>query len=181
MTPAAMALLIGSCGLSLPPGITAERLATIAAVESGGRVDAVSPPNQNGTKDYGLLQLNSAHIGKPGFPRTVAEALQPCPNIAAGVRILAEADRLASCTYNAGARRCLNGFHNGYPEKIQAAAVRLARLNRASAPIRGPIPKPETWDVWVEAASPDAVPEFPEGEDDAAQSGDLPRVLVENP
>lgn len=32
--------------------------------ESGGRSDAVSPPNKNGSRDYGLWQVNSVH----GFP-----------------------------------------------------------------------------------------------------------------
>lgn len=35
----------------------------IARAESGGNPSAVSPTNSNGTKDYGLFQINSVHFG----------------------------------------------------------------------------------------------------------------------
>lgn len=182
MTPEAFALLVASCLPSLPPGITADRLRTIATVESGLRADAVSPPNRNGTRDFGLMQINSIHIGKPGFPVTVEEALQPCPNLRAGVRILAAADRAASCRYNTGRLSC----QNGYPERIQAAAVRLAR-SPAATPAPAPAaadltkqPESESWDVFAEHA-PAPSDDLPDGDDDATPSGQQPRVVVELP
>ena len=36
----------------------------IALAESGGDDQVVSKPNTNGTKDYGLFQINSSHFGK---------------------------------------------------------------------------------------------------------------------
>lgn len=143
MTPEAFALLVASCRLDLPSGITIDRLSVIAEVESGRNPAAVSPPNRDGSRDYGLMQLNAAHIGKPGFPRTVAEALQPCPNIAAGVRILAEADRAAACIYNTGKADCRRASGtNGYPERIQAAAARMARNAAPAAPEPAPSSPP---------------------------------------
>jgi hypothetical protein len=124
LSPEAFALLVASCRLELPAGITVDRLSAIALVESGRRVDAVSPPNRDGSRDFGIMQLNSQWIGKPGFPRSVAEALQPCPNIAAGVRILADNDVRASCLYNTGRPHCTNG----YPARIQEAARRNAAV-----------------------------------------------------
>lgn len=38
----------------------------IAQAESGMREDAISKPNWNGTKDYGLMQINSCHADKVG-------------------------------------------------------------------------------------------------------------------
>ena len=75
MTPEAFAILVASCGLALPPGITSERLATIATVESGGRVDAISPPNRDGSDLYVRLtgrELRGDYVvtarPTPGFP-----------------------------------------------------------------------------------------------------------------
>ncbi|TDH58153.1 hypothetical protein E2C06_34020 [Dankookia rubra] len=95
MTPEAFALLVASCGLSLPPTITVDRLRAYAQVESSLNPAAVGRPNRDGSIDYGLMGLNSQHIGKPGFPATVAEAMDPCRNMAAGVAILRDADRRA--------------------------------------------------------------------------------------
>lgn len=39
----------------------------VALAESGGNSDAVSPPNRNGTKDWGLFQINDVHKARPGF------------------------------------------------------------------------------------------------------------------
>lgn len=36
----------------------------VAWAESKGVATAISPPNKNGTKDYGLWQINSSHFGK---------------------------------------------------------------------------------------------------------------------
>jgi hypothetical protein len=43
------------------PRNLAPTMAAIAMAESGGRVDAVSPQNTDGTYDYGLFQINSSH------------------------------------------------------------------------------------------------------------------------
>lgn len=184
MTPEAFALLVASCGFALPTGITVDRIHAIAGAESGWNPAAVSPPNRDGSRDFGLMQLNAQHIGKPGFPRTPAEALQPCPNLAAGVRILAEADRAALCIYNSGRADCRRASgSNGYPERVRAVAARSAPAPAPAAALaaRAEQPERESWDVFAEHA-PEPAAEIPEGDDDdAAPSGRTPRVVVELP
>jgi soluble lytic murein transglycosylase-like protein len=69
-------------------------IVSIAEHESGLRADAVSPLNRDGTtRDYGLMQVNSQHLGKPGFPRTAAEALDPRVSLRAAFVLLNEAKR----------------------------------------------------------------------------------------
>ena len=169
-------LVVEVCHLALPPGITPDRLRTYAQVESSLNPAAVSRPNRDGSRDYGLMQMNSQWIGRTGFPATVAEAMEPCANIAAGIRILADADRQAACIYNSGKPNC----RNGYPERIQAASAtqpsRPAPLPLAPAPTALP-PAPHSWDVWAMPA-PQPAPAVTAGSIDAP-SADEPRVIVE--
>jgi type IV secretion system protein VirB1 len=132
---------------------------------------------QGRSVDLGLMQLNSANLRALGL--TVAEAFEPCANIAAGARILREgyaaarrsepdpqqALRVAFSRYNTGHPE--RGFRNGYVLRVQGAAevvvpaIRL-RGEIAGAPQRpAGIPTPETpdddpdappdWDVWARA------------------------------
>lgn len=171
MTPEAFALLVAGCGLVLPPGITVDRVRAYAQVESRLNPAAVSPPNRNGSRDYGLMQVNQIHFGRFGVDaRTVME---PCINLRIGVTILAEADRAAACAYNTGRLRC----SNGYPERIQAAAAAQAGAQSpppAPAPaVRPAAPAPHAWDVWAMPAPEPAPPAPP------AVEAEQPRVIVE--
>ncbi|MBT2373413.1 transglycosylase SLT domain-containing protein [Pseudomonas fluorescens] len=68
-----------------------ELLQAIAAVESGYRADAMNYSNNNGTRDIGLMQINSIHL-----PRLLKEGVteqrlldEPCLSVAVGASILA--------------------------------------------------------------------------------------------
>lgn len=151
MTPEAFLLLVHSCRLDLPAGVTAERLSTYAEVESGRNPRAIGAPNRDGSRDYGLLQINDQHFRRFGVDaRTVME---PCANLRIGAAILADADRQASCIWNTGRARCANG----YDLKIMRAASRLAAADAPAAPAPPPPPPkpPEepacapTFDSWA--------------------------------
>lgn len=58
LTAAQIAQLVKQAGF---PQNTHVTMVAIALAESGGRVEVVSPFNKNGTKDYGLFQINSVH------------------------------------------------------------------------------------------------------------------------
>ncbi len=69
-----------------------ELLQAIAAVESGYRADAMNYSNNNGTRDIGLMQINSIHL-----PRLLKEGIteqrllnEPCLSVAVGASILAD-------------------------------------------------------------------------------------------
>lgn len=197
MTAAEFArLVVEVCGLALPPSITAERLAAFATVESartslvlnvngpggGARrfpteaaaIAAVRALDAQG-RDYdaGILQINRRNWARVGL--TAETVFRPCPNIAAGIRILAEADRRAACIWNTGRGDCRSSTGtNGYPEKIEAAAARLATAGPASAPPAQPPEPASHWDVW---ATPP-----PAGESEAppaAETPDASRLVVE--
>src|SRR5258708_2899471 len=87
---------------------------------------------QDRSVDLGLMQVNSANLRPLGL--TVADAFEPCRNLAAGARILregyatalrTEADpqralRVAFSRYNTGHPE--RGFANGYVVRVQGAA-----------------------------------------------------------
>lgn len=59
-------------GLMLQVGFPVDQLATgiaIALAESGGRTTAVGGPNSDGSKDYGLWQINDVHKDMVLFPQ----------------------------------------------------------------------------------------------------------------
>jgi hypothetical protein len=79
-------------------------MVAIGGAESGWRVGAVSPPNTNGTVDYGWLQINSVH----GYdPRKLTT--DPVYNARAGLEIFKRQGLGAWSTYNSGAYRQFMG------------------------------------------------------------------------
>lgn len=48
-------------------GIDSNLLRALARVETGFNVNAVGPPNRNGTRDYGLMQINERTARQYGF------------------------------------------------------------------------------------------------------------------
>ena len=100
------------------PDELARVLTGIALQES--RLDpAAKHPNTNGTIDYGLLQVNSAHIGRAigyhGHVITAQSLLDPCESMAAGGAILLG----GLSAYNTGDQR--RGIANGYAARAVAA------------------------------------------------------------
>ncbi len=84
-------------------------LRAIAKHESGFNPSAVSKPNKNGTKDYGLMQINDATARAFAIP--VEQLLNPSVSIGAAAKLLASirkelGDKLTPQTliaaYNAG-------------------------------------------------------------------------------
>lgn len=68
-----------------------ELLQAIAAVESGYRAEAMNYANRNGSRDIGLMQINSIHL-----PRLLKDGIteqrlldEPCLSIEVGASILA--------------------------------------------------------------------------------------------
>ena len=152
---------------SLRPDTAAEAVTTAAELLRQGR-----------RVDLGLAQLSHANLPRLGM--TLADAFEPCRNLAAGARILregyaaalrTEADpqralRVAFSRYNTGHPE--RGFANGYVVRVQGAAevvvpaIRL-RGEAAAAPQRlatDPAPEPPDddpdappeWDVWARAS-----------------------------
>lgn len=122
--------------------------------------------------DAGVMQIADANW--PAYGLTLATVFRIGPNVCAGARILGEAfriERRAACRYNTGRPDC----SNGYPEAVDRAVARAGR----AAPAPPSEPPPESWDVFAEPAPAVSAAETPEGEDDAAPSGNPPRVVVE--
>ena len=157
--------------------------------------------------DLGLMQVNSGNLRFLGL--TVADALDPCTNLAAGARILregyaaarrGEADpqralRVAFSRYNTGHPE--RGFGNGYVARVQGAAevvvpaIRL-RGNAAAAPRRpaaDPVPElpdedpdaPPEWDVWARATHASRPRSVAVPRADAAAEGDAAASTPELP
>ena len=113
-----MALALQCAPTTAHPEELARVLTGIALQES--RMDpAAKHPNTNGTVDYGLLQVNSAHIGRAigyrGHVITAQSLLDPCESMAAGGAILLG----GLSTYNTGSPT--RGIANGYAARAVAA------------------------------------------------------------
>ncbi|AZE56756.1 hypothetical protein C4K03_4618 [Pseudomonas synxantha] len=69
-----------------------ELLQAIAAVESGYRPQAMNYTNRNGTRDIGLMQINSIHLPRLLKQGITEERLlnEPCLSVEVGASILAE-------------------------------------------------------------------------------------------
>jgi soluble lytic murein transglycosylase-like protein len=72
--------------------IEPELLQAIAVVESGSRAGAVNATNSNGTRDIGLMQINSIHLPRLLKQGITEERLltEPCLSVEVGASILAE-------------------------------------------------------------------------------------------
>jgi type IV secretion system protein VirB1 len=117
MTVAAALALAMQCA----PGIDPYLIVGHAKHESGLDPTRISAPNTNGTRDYGLMQINEANFGWLGLtPKT---ALDPCLSMSAGATVLK-----ASSAYNTGSTT--KGITNGYVSRVvgQIRAVK-ERIN----------------------------------------------------
>ena len=186
------------------PGVAVETLTAVAQAESGldplalnlngrgggkqrvgSREEAIALATelivkQGRSVDLGLMQVNSANLARLGL--SIAEAFDPCRNLAAGGRILAagyaypvsgkgdpqRALRVALSRYNTGHPE--RGFANGYVAAVEDAAERVVPAIRlrsnpparvgVAAPLaargRASVQKvkpPASWDVFGRARS----------------------------
>lgn len=187
---ALFAQLAAACG----PWVHVDTLAAVAQAESGldplaigdataghahrprspatAVAEATALLRRGHSLDLGLMQLNSATLARLGLG--VADAFEPCRNIAAGARVLAggfdprggedgqQALVRALSRYNTGSPE--RGVANGYVARVQAAATAVVpaiRLEGAARPDPGSpaplppatatLPEPPAWDVYARA------------------------------
>ncbi|WP_460134759.1 transglycosylase SLT domain-containing protein [Pseudomonas sp. S1_E04] len=110
--------------------IEPELLQAIAAVESGYRADAMNHANRNGTRDIGLMQINSIHLPRLLKLGITEERLlsEPCLSVDVGASILAEFIRrfgynwtaVGSYNVGTGAGPERDALRRRYAEKIWA-------------------------------------------------------------
>jgi len=130
--PAMSALTIGAVlvlATTCAPGVDPNLLAGIAKHESG--LDpAVVHQNANGTRDWGLMQINDANFGWLGL--TEKSSLDPCLSVRAAAAVLTGLSR-----YNTGS--ATRGFGNGYVRRVTALAQAVRVTAGVPAP---PLPHP---------------------------------------
>ncbi|KAF2410585.1 transglycosylase SLT domain-containing protein [Pseudomonas antarctica] len=108
--------------------IEPELLQAIAVVESGYRAQALNPGNSDGSRDIGLMQINSMHLPRLAKQGITEERLlaEPCLSVEVGASILAEFIQrfgynwTAVGSYNAGAAPEREALRLRYAEKIWA-------------------------------------------------------------
>ncbi|MCL6702960.1 transglycosylase SLT domain-containing protein [Pseudomonas sp. T1.Ur] len=103
--------------------IEPELLQAIAEVESGLRSDAINH-NRNGTRDIGLMQINSIHLTRLGAEGITEQRLldEPCLSVEVGASVLA--GFIARYGYNWTA---VGAYNAGNAPDRQAARLRYAR------------------------------------------------------
>jgi type IV secretion system protein VirB1 len=148
-----------------------------------------------GNLDLGPAQISwkAGHLQRRGLPpaaafepctalRIAADVLRDCWARAPGREEQARLDETAAC-YNSG-----RFLRPEYVRNVRASAAvvvpALRVADAASSPAQAPVhrpkqePEPESWDVFAEHV-PAPAGETLEGEEDAAPSGQPPRVIVE--
>lgn len=103
--------------------IEPELLQAIADVESGQRPGAINH-NRNGTRDIGLMQINSIHLPRLSARGITEQRLldEPCLSVEVGASVLAEF--IARHGYNWTA---VGAYNAGNSPHRQAARLRYAR------------------------------------------------------
>ena len=111
-----------SLAIACAPGLDPTMIVGISKHESGLDPMRISPPNPNGSRDYGLMQINDRNFRWLGL--TEQTALDPCQSIAAAARLLMSFSR-----YNTGSPT--SGLRNGYVEAVLAQTDRIKRQTAA--------------------------------------------------
>lgn len=173
LTLASMLLLAQNCA----PAVAPETLISVAHVESrfdpltigvngrapralhpASREAAIEAANRliaaGGNVDLGLAQINSRNLGWLGL--TVADAFDPCRNLAAAAKVLVAnysgtsqtspgeqaALKAAISMYNTGDRS--RGFRNGYVQKVSRAAAYIVPALAPEADVGEPAASPSS-------------------------------------
>lgn len=108
--------------------IEPELLQAIAVVESGARGGAINQSNSDGSRDIGLMQINSMHLPRLAKQGITEERLlsDPCLSVEVGASILADFIQrfgynwTAVGSYNAGPAPGREALRLRYAEKIWA-------------------------------------------------------------
>lgn len=108
--------------------IEPELLQAIAVVESGARTGAMNQSNSDGSRDIGLMQINSMHLPRLAKQGITEERLlaEPCLSVEVGASILADFIQrfgynwTAVGSYNAGPAPGREALRLRYAEKIWA-------------------------------------------------------------
>lgn len=74
-------------------GVDANLLHALAIQESGENAAAIGPPNSDGSRDYGLMQINAANLVRLGL--TTTTALDPKESVRAATLLIADNQRRA--------------------------------------------------------------------------------------
>ena len=140
-------------------GPRAERVSTHSRAEAIRTAEALIAAGRN--VDLGLAQINVRNLSWLGL--SVAQAFDPCRNLAASARVLADGYRRAAPAPGAeqqGLRTALSfyntghperGFRNGYVTKVTAAAARLSPAVAGAPELATPSEQPRAWDVFGRA------------------------------
>ena len=120
-------------------GIEPELLQAIAVVESGLSPTATNV-NKNGSKDYGLMQINSQHLSHLKKYNITQDSLikNPCQNVMAGAWVLAGLMRKFGYSWEAvGAYNAGNGrdrktkmWRQRYIKKVVPVYLRLKKEHK---------------------------------------------------
>ena len=129
--------MLAAALLACAAGIAPVTLEAVIAAESGGRAVAINV-NRNGSRDFGLMQVNEAHLA--AFGVTPAQVMDPCTNLRIGAFILRADYMAASRIYGEGPRALMaalsayntgtfdRGFANGYVAKVYGKAVAMPAI-----------------------------------------------------
>lgn len=80
-------------------GVSEGLLSAIACVESRFNPSAVSPLNTNGSRDYGIMQINESNLNHLGL--SAHSVFDVCTNINAGAAVLAQKIKSYGSTWEA--------------------------------------------------------------------------------
>jgi hypothetical protein len=141
LTAAAVLGLAARCQQTYAP----ETILAYAQGESlvaGGLLDAaqISRPNRDGSRDFGLMQINDRNFVWLGL--TSATAMDPCRSIAAAETVL----------------RTASGYNSGSPVKsvkyalavvAREHAIRVSDTEPSTTPPAPDPAAPPAWDVWA--------------------------------
>lgn len=115
-------------------GLPAALLMAIAEQESGFNPRAINTANRNGTRDIGLMQINSMHLPTLSrFGIGQRELFDPCTNVHVGAWVLAEAIARHGFTWEAVGAYNAGGSREAAPHRAAYAWQIYRRLERIGA------------------------------------------------
>jgi soluble lytic murein transglycosylase-like protein len=108
---------------SLRYGVPVEILVAIAKQESNFNAKAISPPNSNGSRDIGMMQINEWWLPKlEAYGITREKLLDPCINLNVGAWILSQEFERHGYTWKA-----IGAYNAKSPDKRLAYAKHILK------------------------------------------------------